>query len=263
MQLQHFYRVAEVKMEDLITGKCVHGGKRLLCEQIVNSGGKRRVVRFAKIAAFGWMRLQLQQFDDLFSCRHILYCTRMIVGVLAFHGDFAEHLEVLRSLKVKCLEVRSTDDLTKVNRLIIPGGESTVMARFLEETGVGDAIKKRVTERSLPIYGTCAGAILLARKATGLNPPKTLRLIDITVERNAYGTQLESFSADLRIKGVKSPLPVAFIRAPVITWVGKDAEVLATHQGKPVLVRQARILAGTFHPEVTGEKRIHEMFLTL
>ena len=107
----------------------------------------------------------------------------MTVGVLAFHGDFAEHLEILRSLKTKAIEVRSLDDLGQVDHLIIPGGESTVMARFLTETGVGDAIKARVKEGSLAVYGTCAGAILVSRKVTGKNAPRPLGLIDIVVDR--------------------------------------------------------------------------------
>lgn len=187
----------------------------------------------------------------------------MTVGVLSFHGDFAEHLDVLRSLKVKNLEVRSTDDLQKVSHLIIPGGESTVMSQFLSSTGVGKEIIRRVKEKSLAVYGTCAGAILIARKATGKNAPKTLGLIDIVVDRNAYGTQMQSFQADLAVKGFVKPLPVAFIRAPVITKNGKNVEVLAVHNGHSVLVKQGRILAGTFHPEVCGESAVHRLFLSL
>ena len=209
------------------------------------------------------------------------YTPFMNIGVLSFQGDFAEHLAVLRSLKMKAMEVRSVQDLNQVERLIIPGGESTVMAQFLEETGVGKEIVRRVkikssdtTKPSAPclaradhkniplfVYGTCAGAILLAKKATGKNAPRTLGLIDITIDRNAYGTQLDSFEANLTIAGIPSSVPVAFIRAPVITKVGKNVEVLASHRGKPVLMRQGKILAGTFHPEVRGERRIHELFL--
>ncbi len=187
----------------------------------------------------------------------------MTVGVLSFHGDFAEHIAILHSMKQKAIEVRSVDDLTRIDHLIIPGGESTVMSRFLVMTGVGKEIQKRVKDDSLAVYGTCAGAILLARKVTGKNSPAILGLMDIRIERNAYGTQLESFQCNLKIKGVKKPLPVAFIRAPIITAVGKGVEVFSTHDGNPVLVRQGRVLAGTFHPEVRGETAIHEMFLTL
>ena len=187
----------------------------------------------------------------------------MTIGVLAFHGDFAEHIELLRSMKRSAVEVRSVEDLQDVSHLIIPGGESTVMSGFLTSTGVAAAMQKRVKEGSLAVYGTCAGAILLARKITGKNSPRSLGLMDMTVERNAYGTQLQSFSADLRMKGITGKLPVAFIRAPIITTVGKGVEVLASMKGSPVLVRQARLLAGTFHPEVRGQTAIHKLFLSL
>ena len=187
----------------------------------------------------------------------------MIVGVLAFHGDFAEHIALLRSMKVDTREVRSVEDMKEISHLIIPGGESTVMSRFLTMTGLGAEIKQRVKKGTLPVYGTCAGAILLAKKIMRKNPPGSLGLMDITVERNAYGTQLQSFHAQVSVKGMKKKIPVAFIRAPQITFTGKDVEVLATHGGHPVLVRQGRLLAGTFHPEVRGEKAIHEMFLSL
>jgi pyridoxal 5'-phosphate synthase pdxT subunit len=183
----------------------------------------------------------------------------MKIGVLAFHGDFAEHLQVLADLGTPAIEVRGLEDLKSVDKLIIPGGESTVMAKFLESSGVGAEIKRR----KMPVYGTCAGAIVLSKRATGKNSPKTLGLIDIDVERNAYGTQVDSFEAVLTVKGIKTPVDVSFIRAPVITRVGKDVEVLATYQGKPVLVRQGNILAGTFHPEVRGQTKIHEMFVDM
>ena len=186
----------------------------------------------------------------------------MTVGVLSFHGDFAEHLEILQSLKVTGLEVRSVDDLKRVDRLIIPGGESTVMARFLADTGVGVAIQKRAKDGTLPVYGTCAGAILIGKKATGKNAPSTLGLMDIIVDRNAYGTQMQSFHVDLKITGIKKPIPAAFIRAPIITKVGVGVEVLAMYKGNPVLLKQGKILAGTFHPEVRGQTEIHRLFLS-
>ena len=187
----------------------------------------------------------------------------MTIGVLSFHGDVAEHLALLHSLNVKALEVRSVEDLHLVDRLIIPGGESTVISRFLAETGVGDAIRQRVKEKALPVYGTCAGAILLARKATGKNAPKTLGLMDIVIDRNAYGSQMQSFQADVKITNLKKAIPVAFIRAPIITKIGRGVEVLAEFDGKPVLVKQGSLLAGTFHPETCGQSAIHEFFLSL
>ncbi len=185
------------------------------------------------------------------------------VGVLAFQGDVAEHFAVLATLKVPAREVRSIDDLWDVDRLIIPGGESTVIAKFLQLTGVGEEVRRRVRSGALAIYGTCAGAILLATEVKGKNPPQALGLLDITVDRNAYGTQIQSFEASVRVEGVVLPLRVSFIRAPRITRVGQGVGVLAEHEDDPVLVRQGRVIAGTFHPEVRREGRVHEIFLTL
>ncbi len=187
----------------------------------------------------------------------------MTVGVLALQGDFAEHREVLRSLGVQCREVRTLEDLSRVDKLIIPGGESTVMGRFLKLWKLDVEIKRRVGERSLPIYGTCAGAIVLAKKATGKNAPPTLGLMDIEIERNAYGTQTESFERTLNIKGLKKTIAASFIRAPIIAKIGKEVEILASVGMQPVLVRQGNLLAGTFHPEVRGQTAIHELFLRM
>ncbi len=200
----------------------------------------------------------------------------MIVGVLAFQGDFAEHIAVLHSLRMPSVEVRSVADLTKCDALIIPGGESTVMAKFLEDTGVGKEIVRKVVEgrkaagqkgrkpaHSLLVYGTCAGAILLARKATGKNAPRTLGLIDIVIDRNAYGTQLDSFEASLSVAGIAKKIDAVFIRAPKITKVGNDVDILATYKADPVLLRQGSVTIGTFHPEVRGQGAIHRLALTL
>ena len=187
----------------------------------------------------------------------------MCIGVLAFHGDVAEHLEILQMLNVMGIEVRSVEDLSRVERLIIPGGESTVMGRFLDMTGVGKEIQRRVNDESLAVYGTCAGTILVARKITGKNPPRPLGLINIVVDRNAYGTQAHSFATDLSVRGMEKAMRVAFIRAPVITKVGRGVEVLSEFDGNPVLVRQERVLAGTFHPEVRGDTGLHQFFLNI
>jgi len=128
----------------------------------------------------------------------------MHVGVLAFQGDFAEHMEILRGLSVTCSEVRTLADLQKCSHLIIPGGESTVMAKFLWESGVGEKIQERVHDGSLAVYGTCAGAILVAEDVTGKNAPRALNLIDITIDRNAYGAQIDSFETTLQIKDIKN-----------------------------------------------------------
>ncbi len=187
----------------------------------------------------------------------------MIVGVLAFQGDVAEHVAVLTRLHVPSIEVRTKDDLSKIDGLIIPGGESTVISGFLTSSGVGREIQRRVYDRKHPlaVYGTCAGAIVLARKATGKHAPRPLGLIDLTVERNAYGTQLDSFETVINVRGIREPLSVAFIRAPKITRTGRKVEILAHDQGLPVLVRQGRVLVGTFHPEVRAETAIHRYFV--
>lgn len=187
----------------------------------------------------------------------------MSIGVLAFHGDFAEHIALLESLSVHAIEVRTHEDLEPVQGLIIPGGESTVISKFLEESGLGSVIRRRVRKRTLAVYGTCAGSILLASNITGKNAPRPLKLMDITIERNAYGTQRESFEADVRVKGITEKVACAFIRAPVITHVSRKVEILASHGGHPILVRQGNVLAGTFHPEMRGSTSIHRLFLTM
>lgn len=201
----------------------------------------------------------------------------MFVGVLAFQGDFSEHHQILRDLGVQSIDVRNLEDLSKVSALIIPGGESTVIAKFLEETGVGREVVRRVTVGKegkgskeskvgevvgLSVFGTCAGAIVLAKKATGKNAPKTLGLIDVTIDRNAYGSQVDSFEAVLKVKGIKAPVDVAFIRAPKIVKVGKGVDVLATYKDVPVLVRQGNVMIATFHPEVRDNSLLHSLFLT-
>ena len=189
----------------------------------------------------------------------------MVVGILAFQGDVAEHADILRKLRVPSIEVRSLLDFAKVDALIIPGGESTVIARFLHESGIGSELRRRLKDRKHPfaVYGTCAGAIVLARKATGKNAPKPLGVIDITVDRNAYGTQIDSFETVLPVRGIDEPLSVSFIRAPKITRVGRDVEVLAEDHGFPVLVREGRVLVGTFHPEMRGETALHRFLLKI
>jgi len=184
------------------------------------------------------------------------------VGILAFQGDVSEHVQVLTLLKTQSIEVRTLEDLKKVDRLIIPGGESTVMARFLKLSSLDKEIVSRA-KKGMPIFGTCAGAILLAKKVKGKNAPETLRLIDIEADRNAYGAQIDSFEANVMVKGIKKAVPVSFIRAPIITRVGKNVDVMASHKGHPVLVRQGNILASTCHPEARGSTDIHAMFLKM
>ncbi len=187
----------------------------------------------------------------------------MHVGILAYQGDVAEHEAILDVLAQRHRQVRTIEDLTDVTHLIIPGGESTVMGRFLAMWDVGDEIKRRAAAGTLAVFGTCAGAILLAKKIAGKNNPAPLGLIDIDVDRNAYGTQIDSFETELAVKGIEGPVSVAFIRAPKIARVGKGIDVLAARDGSPVLVRSGRILASACHPEARGETGIHRLFLSM
>jgi len=175
----------------------------------------------------------------------------MRIGVLAVQGNFREHAAVLRRLGADVVEVRMPEDLEGLDGLVIPGGESTAIARLIALYGLEEAIR-RFTQ---PIFGTCAGMILVGRDHLGL--------ADITVRRNAYGRQVASFEADLELDGDDAPLRGVFIRAPEIEAVGSDVEVLAELDGTPVLVRDGRILAASFHPELTDDPRVHERFLEL
>jgi 5'-phosphate synthase pdxT subunit len=180
------------------------------------------------------------------------------VGVLALQGDFQAHQRALTRAGAEAVEVRSAADLNDVQGLVIPGGESTTMMKLLEEEKLLDPLRQFGSER--PIFGTCAGAILLASDVA--NPPQaSLGLMDIEVERNAYGRQLDSRIARLHPEGIEGELEAVFIRAPIIRRVGRGANVLASYQGDPVLVEQGRHLAATFHPELTEDTRVHLMFL--
>lgn len=185
----------------------------------------------------------------------------MRVGVLGLQGDFREHLDILRSLGVDARDVRTAAQLDDVGGLIIPGGESTTMAYLLEKTSMLSVLRER-GRQGFPIYGTCAGMILLARELNGSSPENRLNLMDITVTRNAYGRQLDSFEADLNIKEIGA-FHAIFIRAPRVVRVGPKVEVLAEHEEIPVFVRQKNLLASSFHPELTGDIRIHEYFLKI
>lgn len=184
----------------------------------------------------------------------------MKVGVLGLQGDFREHLCVLERLGVEGVDVRTTEDLEGVKALIIPGGESTTLAHLMAQSGLDTAIQERARQ-GMPIYGTCAGMILLAKEITE-GYPQSLGLMDICVERNAYGRQLDSFEADIEVKGLGA-FHAVFIRAPKVVRCGPQVEVLAEHEGTAVLVRQGRLLAGSFHPELTDDVRLHELFLKM
>ncbi|HZM90680.1 MAG TPA: pyridoxal 5'-phosphate synthase glutaminase subunit PdxT [Blastocatellia bacterium] len=182
----------------------------------------------------------------------------MIIGVLAIQGDFAAHIRMLRHVGVDAVEIRRSSDLVSLDGLILPGGESTTMLKFIEGEGLNEPITD-FARPGKPIFGTCAGAILLARDVYNPSQP-SLGLIDIGVERNGYGRQVDSFVADIEPALEGGLLEAVFIRAPKIKRAGPDVEVLGSLNGEPVLVRERNILAATFHPELTEDTRVHRMF---
>lgn len=183
------------------------------------------------------------------------------MGVLALQGDFREHAVVLRRLGAEPVEVRLPEDLTDLDGLIIPGGESTTIGRLAVRFGLVEPLRERIAG-GLPTYGTCAGLILCASAVTDGDQP-LLGVLDVVVERNAFGRQNESFETDLAVDGLGDPFHAVFIRAPVVAKVGGDVEVLATVGERPVMVRQGHVLGTAFHPELTGDDRIHRLFLDL
>jgi len=185
----------------------------------------------------------------------------MRIGVLAVQGDFEAHSKVLDQLGVERRLVKCAADLAGLDGLILPGGESTTQLKFLEEDGLWAALKK-FAESGGALFGTCAGAILLAREVRNPAQP-SLALADFAIVRNAYGRQLASAVRSGNSKLKDQPLEMVFIRAPIIEQVGPSVEVLAECDGRPVLVRQGRILAATFHPELTADTTVHEAFLRL
>ena len=173
----------------------------------------------------------------------------MRVGVLAVQGNFREHAAMLRRLGADVVEVRKPEQLDGVDGLVVPGGESTTFMRLMRLYGLDEALRAFAG----PVFGTCAGMIVLDRQHLGL--------VDLEVDRNAYGRQVASFEADLRLAGDDEPLRGVFIRAPRVRDHGPDVEVLADHDGEPVLLREGRFLVASFHPELTEDTRVHELFL--
>lgn len=185
----------------------------------------------------------------------------VLVGVLALQGAFAKHIAMVESLFAKAIEVRTVADLVQCSGLIIPGGESTTMRKQLHFSGLWDPLRAFAAER--PLFGTCAGLILMARHIAHSNE-SCLGLLDITVERNAFGRQIDSFSTRLPIELEGTPsksCEAFFIRAPSIVTCGPEVEVLASYNGKPVLVCQGKHLGAAFHPELTQDPTIHRHFL--
>jgi 5'-phosphate synthase pdxT subunit len=183
------------------------------------------------------------------------------IGILAVQGDFEAHAAMLERLGAETPEVRTPADLEGCDGLILPGGESTTQLQFLREEGLADAIEK-FAKRGGAIFGTCAGAILLAEEV--LNPKQeSMQLLDMTVLRNGYGRQLASDVVHASSKLKTEPLEMVFIRAPIIARVGRGVDVLAEYAGKPVLLQREHIMAATFHPELTDDTTVHQHFLNL
>ena len=182
------------------------------------------------------------------------------VGVLALQGAFREHRVALERLGARVSEVRLSRDLEGLAAVVIPGGESTTIAKLMEAYGLAEALTA-FHRSGGTIWGTCAGAITLARRIADFPDQPRLGLLDIGVARNAFGRQVESFEADLEVEGLAAPFRGVFIRAPRILEVGPDVTVLARWQGEPVLVAGERLLASVFHPELSGDDRLHASFL--
>jgi 5'-phosphate synthase pdxT subunit len=183
------------------------------------------------------------------------------VGVLALQGAFEAHRQRLRSLGVDAPLVRTPADLERVDAVVLPGGESTTMSRLLTTSGLFDVLKGRLTD-GMPVFGTCAGMILCATEVHDARPDQRgFDLIDLTVRRNGYGRQLDSFEVDLDVVGLDAPFHAVFIRAPLVERVGADVEVLAVHDDVPVLVRSGRCTVAAFHPELTDDTRLHRLFV--
>jgi 5'-phosphate synthase pdxT subunit len=188
---------------------------------------------------------------------------RPTVGVLALQGDFREHLALLAELGARAVPVRRERELDEVDGLVIPGGESTVMDKLARSFGLAEPLQARIAE-GLPVYGTCAGLILLADTVLDAIPgQQTFGGLDVSVRRNAFGNQLDSFETDLDVEGFEGPpVHAAFIRAPIVERVGERARAIAcVADGRVVAVRQGNLLGTSFHPEITGETRFHRAFL--
>lgn len=198
----------------------------------------------------------------------------MQIGVLDIQGSVTEHAEALERAGAQVVLVKKLEDLRRVNGLIIPGGESTTIGKLLERFGLGKEIVRRAKgedeQKPMPIWGTCAGAILIAKKIVGKQSADKLNLMDITVERNAYGRQLESQETQLQWGGteegarkVSTKIPAVFIRAPRIAEVSKNVEILAKYEGDIVAAREGNFLATTFHPEMTTDTTVHRYFMDM
>jgi 5'-phosphate synthase pdxT subunit len=185
------------------------------------------------------------------------------IGVLALQGAFAAHQLVFESLGQKTMQVRNVDDLGKVDALVFPGGESTSMSHLLRTSEMFKPIKSRLSE-GMPAFGTCAGMIMLSASVIdGRQDQQSFGVIDIDVQRNAYGRQVDSFETDINVDGLDSPFHASFIRAPQVVRCGAGVTILAHHANSPILVKQESVMVAAFHPELGADNRIHAMFLEM
>lgn len=187
----------------------------------------------------------------------------MQVGVLSLQGSFVEHINILNKIPgVNGVQVKKKDDLKKIDGLIIPGGESTTIGKLLERYDLLNPLKNMISE-GFPVLGTCAGFILLSKRIFQENDQPLLGVFDITIKRNAFGTQINSMEIDLKIKNFEILYKAIFIRAPVVKEIGDSVEVLAEVEEGPVFIKQGNILGASFHPELTDDTRIHQMFIDI
>ena len=185
------------------------------------------------------------------------------IGVLALQGAFDAHVQHLNALEVGVRLVKTEADLEEIDGLIIPGGESTTMSNLLVASGLGQTLTQKIDD-GFPIFGTCAGMIMMANSIIDGRPDQiVLNAMDIEVRRNGYGRQNDSFEQDIDVESFEVPFHALFIRAPIIEKIANDVEVLSTVNGHPVLVRQGKALASSFHPELVSDLRVHEIFLSM
>lgn len=188
----------------------------------------------------------------------------MTVGVVAIQGDFEKHIDALRRAGLsesEVREVRSPEDLAQVERAIIPGGESTTVGLLMQRFGLGDALRQAAAN-GMPLWGTCMGMIMMAKGVEG-RKQYTLDLLDIDVQRNAFGAQVHSFEDAVPLEGLDEPVLGVFIRAPIVTRLGEGVKALGSYDGRVVAVRQGNLLGTSFHPELTEDTRLHRWFLKL
>lgn len=187
---------------------------------------------------------------------------QLTIGVLALQGAVSEHLQQIQQLGANAVTVKTVENLTALDGLVLPGGESTAIGRLMRQYGFIEAIQQ-FAHQGKGIFGTCAGMILLAKQLMN-DEPSHLNLMDIVVQRNGFGRQVDSFQTDLRVKGLSQPVPAVFIRAPYIKSLDENkVEILAEFEGNPVLAKQGKLLACAFHPELTPDLNILQLFLNM